>query len=126
MNNPIKYRRAHYGHDNTFIQFSYWGKDIDSNGNQSARTFASPSSISGTDKVVDDRFIGVVNKQEVYEGDIIDNDGIRIVVKGSLLQKQLTIGHGESIWSYSIDYFSGHGKGDNLKVIGNIHENKAP
>jgi hypothetical protein len=71
----IKFRSAHYNLDGTFNGFTYWGK-IDQYGNTSDDTFCSPTSRSGTTRVVDEMFIRKLkNEKELYEGDIVSVRG---------------------------------------------------
>lgn len=68
--------------------------------------------------------IGSIDDQEIYTGDIIDDNGVPTIVKRGHIQKRIYYGQGDCTHTYSLDLFSGYGRGgDVLKVIGNIHEN---
>lgn len=63
------------------------------------------------------------NKVKIFSGDIVW-DGVSYVLVNFDPDKRIEFGHGESGYSFCIGLFAGWGQGNDIKVVGNIHDNK--
>jgi hypothetical protein len=139
----ILFRSAHYDKDDKFVGFSYWGR-VDMRQNPSSDSFKSPSYWHGRPIKAEEQYIGVKgyegdyenrhkNEVKLFEGDIVEamSEGL----KGTFVVKfrneaQPTFmlfpaWQGGKMWSIAASDV-GRAKGDyydDLKRIGNIHDN---
>jgi len=57
---------------------------------------------------------------DIFVGDII-NDGVQNQAVGLDYYKDISYGHGDCGYIIGLSCVSGYGKGDKIKIIGNIH-----
>lgn len=108
----IKFRSAHYTFKGDFSHFSYWG-EIDHKGDLSKDCFVSPSSSSTTNREFEDQYVGRIDNKgnEIFEGDIVNADGLIAPVIYSDLWCEFRLVGGFSVGWYA-----------DIEVIDNVHQ----
>lgn len=69
------------------------------------------------------QYLGTIDNQEIWSNSIIF-DGMNYHTIDLTIKKHTQQGHGDCLYTYSINLFGNYGLGNTIKVVGSTFENK--